>query len=159
LRFTKHPTKRTSKHRQRDRELRTRVRRQLRRSFYLDLNLDLSLELCPSLYRELLTKSYRSLFRQLSATLFGSMFGSKYEQLHVWMDPALFRRRQGGRRSVGRGVGGGIVVGNVPTTTYRWTPIPIPTHVSGPHCPAEFYDVVEWTARQKDGTSGSREGS
>jgi len=57
------------------------------------------------------------LFRQLFAALFDSMLVSMLALLHVSVDSALRRQRLGGRRPVGRGVGGRIVVEDCSTTT------------------------------------------
>ncbi|MBM3331031.1 hypothetical protein FJY68_04165 [candidate division WOR-3 bacterium] len=64
-------------------------------------------------------KSYQLLFQQLFAALFGSMFVAKYLWLWVQLCLAPCRRKQLGRRPVGRGVGGRIVVEERSTATYR----------------------------------------
>ena len=107
-----------TKYRQKCRRLRTHLHRQVRLSFHLDLNLDLNLDFYPSLLGALLQSLFETLFPQLFATLFGSMFKSKFAPLYLSMGPALCRQRLGGRRPVGRGVGGRIVVWNGPATTY-----------------------------------------
>ncbi|MBM3330569.1 hypothetical protein FJY68_01800 [candidate division WOR-3 bacterium] len=89
----------------------------MRRELCPELNPDLNLDLNPSLYRALFTKSYRSVFRLLFAPLFGSMYESMLAQLSVPMRLAMCRQRLGGRRPVGRGVGGRIVVLRPANTT------------------------------------------
>jgi hypothetical protein len=100
--LAKYPSKYVGKYRQKYRRLGTHLHRQMRLSFHLDLNLDLNRDFYPSLLGALL--------KQLFKTLFGLMFKSKFAQLYVSMGPALYRQRPGGRRPVGRGVGGRIVV-------------------------------------------------
>ncbi len=56
--------------------------------------------------------------QQLFAPMLGSMFESMFPQSHVSVCLALRWQRLGGRQSVGRGVGGRIVVENGLTTTY-----------------------------------------
>jgi len=116
--LAKYPALFLTKYRRSYRSLGIRLRQQLRLSLYLELNLDPCPDLNLNLNLNLIPQSDQSLFRQLFATLFGSMFGSKFVQLYVWMDSALCRQRPGGRRHVGRGVGGRIVVRDRRTTTY-----------------------------------------
>jgi hypothetical protein len=85
----------------------------------LDLCLNLYLNLNPSLFRTSFAKSFQSLFRTFFAALFGSMFASKDAWLRASSCLAPYRQRPRGRRPVGRGVGGRIVVRERHTTTYR----------------------------------------
>jgi hypothetical protein len=142
LHLAKHPPLFVMKYRPKLRALCTHLRQQLRLSFHLDLNLDLNLNLYPSLYRELFVKTHQSLFRKLFAKLFGSMFVSMLTLLSISMDPALRRQRLGGRRHVGRGVGGRIVVRNSRTTTYRRGHTTVATRVASARQRAESYDFV-----------------
>jgi len=106
----KHLTLFTRKYRQMCIQLHTRLRRQVRRSPYLHLNLDLDLDLCPSPYRELFVKPYQPLFVEFFASSFAAMFESLFVQLRDSSRPPTNRQRPRGRRPVGRGVGGRIVV-------------------------------------------------
>jgi hypothetical protein len=114
MRLAKHLALFVRKYRQKYRRLRSRLYRQMRLSFHLDLNLFLNLNLNLPLYRELLAKSYQSLLQQMFATLFGSMFDLKNLQLQASSRLETRKQRLGGRRPVGRGVGGRIVVRVMP---------------------------------------------
>jgi hypothetical protein len=107
------------KFRQKYRRLRTRLYRQLHRSLYFSLSLNLDLDLNPSLFGTLLRQLFETLFQQLFATLFGSMFDLKNVQLRASSHLALYRQMPLPRQSVGRGVGGRIVVRDRRTTTNR----------------------------------------
>ena len=84
--------------------------RQLRSSLCPELNLNQCSDLNLNLSLNLNLQSYPSLFQQLFAALYGTMFASSCEQLFGSTRLALYLNRQPGRRPVGRGVGGRIVV-------------------------------------------------
>ena len=123
------------KYRQTHRQLRARVYCQLHQQLHHELNLALYRNLDPSLYRELFATSYQSLFQQLFAALFGSMLKSKSKQLLAPLRLAICRKRLPGRRPVGRGVGGRIVVRHVADTTYCGSPGLPDVGLKRPRCP------------------------
>ena len=95
----------------------------LRGHVYLHLNSDLYLDLSDKLFAELSREKFEKLFlksfQKMFAMLFDLLFDLKYRLLYVSSYLVLYRQKPRGRRPVGRGVGGRIVVENGPTTTYR----------------------------------------
>ena len=71
------------------------------------------------LNREKFEKSFPQLFQNFFASSFGSLFVWKYQQLRGLSYLVLYRQMLPRGRPVGRGVGGRIVVGFRPPTTYR----------------------------------------
>jgi len=96
--------------------LRWQVYRKLDHELYRKLHGKLLAELS----RSLLSKPHETLIRRFFASLFAAMFGSLFEKLRASSRLPTHRQRPRGRRPVGRGVDGRIVVGFWPTTTYRW---------------------------------------
>ena len=84
-----------------------------------ELNLALYRALNPSLYRELFAELFEKLLQKTLAALFGSLFDLMYGWFYASSRLALNQQMLLPRRPVGRGVGGRIVVGIRPTTTYR----------------------------------------
>ncbi|GEM_PF-1211128 len=105
------------------RELYGELCRRVCRELCPELNLNLNFGLNLNLNLNLNSRSYPSLFRQMFAALYGAMFASSCEQLFGTTRLVLSLNRQPGRRPLGRGVGGRIVVGNGLTTTYRRRPV------------------------------------
>jgi hypothetical protein len=141
------------------RQLHLKLRRELRPQLNPALNLKLDLNINPSLNHALFATLHLTSNPSFFASLFGSMLESMFRSFRTTTYLALYRQRPRGRRPGGRGVDGEIVVRNGPTTTYRCVPTAMAAHVFRPPCPAELYNVVEWTARQKSGTSDGRAGS
>jgi len=139
LHLAKHPPLFVMKYRPKLRALCTHLRQQLRLSLHLDLNRDLNPELYLLLYRELFVKAHQSLFREL----FGSMFMSMLTLLSISIDPALRRQGPEGRRHVGRGVGGRIVVGNDRTTTYGQACITVGAWARVTPQNGRYYNIVD----------------
>ena len=94
------------------------MRRHLCRRLNLKLYRELYAKLFAAPYRELFAKLFRSLFRRFFVSLFAAMFGSMSAWLQASSRLALYRQMLLPRQSLGRGVGGRIVVRNRRTTSY-----------------------------------------
>jgi hypothetical protein len=100
----------------------------------LKLYLSFNSESYAVLNRALFEKSFQQLFRKSFALSFGLLFDLKYDELWDLSCLASYRQMPPGGRSLGRPLGGRIVVLLTSDTTYRQPPARFaPTAVRHPH--------------------------